>query len=130
MNANRSMLLEQAVGAVRRAEEHHGNPGLLHDLVRGISDPRLAAAVYQVSLISADESRPAHRVYLEDLAEALNLSVTLVRKLRQSGRSCIVDEVFRHDEPELTGADSRERLSDGGGHQKYPSRFLRSMDAD
>ncbi|MFU8814620.1 MAG: DUF533 domain-containing protein [Pseudomonadales bacterium] len=82
---NRSPLARAAATA-SMADQYPHNPRLLRQLLGALPADACARDVYAASVAAADPSRPAHRVYLEDLAEALALPMPLVRQLdREAG---------------------------------------------
>jgi len=59
------------------------HPARMEELVRQCTDAAIGLEVYAASLLAIDESCPAGRVYLEDLAEQLALPPRLVRNVRE-----------------------------------------------
>lgn len=79
-SGNRSPLTRAAETA-SMADQYPHNPRLLRQLLEALPPDASARDVYAASVAAADLSRPAHRVYLQDLAEALALPMPLVMRL-------------------------------------------------
>ena len=73
--------LARAAETASLADQYPHNPRLLRQLLGALPPDASAHDVYAASVAAADLSRPAHRVYLQDLAEALALPMPLVRRL-------------------------------------------------
>jgi uncharacterized membrane protein YebE (DUF533 family) len=71
-------LVVQALAAACR---YPADPRVLRDLVRSMGDRLGAQELYQLTSDHADRRLPAHRVFLEDLIEALALPVRLERDI-------------------------------------------------
>ena len=62
------------------------HPRGLRMALERVQGPESALCLYMRFLECADEDRPAHRVFLDDLAEALLMPPTLVRELTDAAR--------------------------------------------
>ena len=72
-------LLAFAEQSMRHADTYPHNPSVLQNLARWVPDEHAAIKVFEASRRLADQNLPAHRVYLEDLAEILALPAATQR---------------------------------------------------